>query len=106
MKFITNIEKDKYDEFVSTHEKSHFLQSYNWGEFARIEKNLIPHYVGLEEDNRLVASALILEKKLPLGLSYFYIPRGYTIDYKNFELLKTFTEEIKNFQLFVTFNNY
>ena len=97
MNFITDIEKDKYEEFVKNNKKSHFLQSYAWGQFAKEEKNLIPHYVGLEENNNLVATALILEKKLPLGLSYFYIPRGYILDYSNFDLLKTFTEEIKRY---------
>ena len=97
MKFITDIEKDKYEEFVKNHKKSHFLQSYAWGEFAKKEKNLIPHYVGLEDNNKLVATALILEKKLPLHLSYFYIPRGYVLDYDNLDILKNFTKEIKNY---------
>ena len=97
MKFITNIEKDRYEEFVKNHKKSHFLQSYAWGEFAKCEKNLIPHYVGLEDNNKLVATALILEKKLPFNLSYFYIPRGYVLDYDNLELLKEFTNKIKEY---------
>ena len=97
MKFITNIEKDRYEEFVKNNKKSHFLQSYAWGEFAKKEKNLIPHYVGLEDNNKLVATALILEKKLPLHLSYFYIPRGYVLDYNNLDILKEFTKDIKEY---------
>lgn len=97
MKFITDIEKDRYEEFVKNHKKSHFLQSYAWGEFAKKEKNLIPHYVGLEDNNKLVATALILEKKLPLHLSYFYIPRGYVLDYDNLDILKEFTKKIKDY---------
>ena len=97
MKFITDIEKGKYEAFVKNHKKSHFLQSYAWGEFAKKEKNLIPHYVGLEDNSKLVATALILEKKLPLHLSYFYIPRGYVLDYDNLDILKNFTKEIKNY---------
>ena len=97
MKFITDIEKEQYEGFVKNHKKSHFLQSYAWGEFAKKEKNLIPHYVGLEDNNTLVATALILEKKLPFNLSYFYIPRGYVLDYNNLEILKEFTKEIKNY---------
>ena len=98
MKFITDINENRYDEFAKNHKKSHFLQSYAWGEFAKKEKNLIPHYVGLEDDNNnLIATALILEKKLPLNLSYFYIPRGYVLDYDNLDLLKMFTEEIKKY---------
>lgn len=98
MNFIENIEKKRYEGFVKNHPKSHFLQSYAWGEFAKKEKNLTPRYVGLENDkHQLVAAALLLEKHLPLGYSYLYAPRGYVIDFKDYELLKTFTEEIKRY---------
>lgn len=98
MNFIENIEKERYEEFVKEHPKSHFLQSYAWGEFAKEEKNLTPHYVGLENDKQqLVAAALLLEKHLPLGYCYLYAPRGYVINFKDYELLKTFTEEIKKY---------
>lgn len=98
MTFISDIDKETYENFVKNHPKSHFLQSYDWGEFARKEKNLTPHYVGLlNENNNLVAAALLLEKKLPLKYSYFYSSRGYIIDFKNKELLKKFTEEITGY---------
>lgn len=98
MKFIENIEKDRYEKFVKNHEKSHFLQSYSWGKFSKKEKKLIPHYVGLEdENNNLLASALLLEKKLPLGMCYYYSPRGFVLDYKNEKVLTYFTNELKNY---------
>ena len=97
MKFITNIEKEKFDKFVLNSGKAHFLQSYNWGEFAKREKGLLPHYVGLEDNGKLVATAMILEKKLPLSMSYFYIPRGFILDYNNQELVSTFTKELKKY---------
>ncbi len=96
MNFIDNIKKDKYENFVKNHEKSHFLQSYAWGQFAKKEKNLFPHYIGLENNkNELVAATLLLEKRLPFGYRYFYAPRGYIIDFKNESLLEEFTEKIK-----------
>ncbi|MDD6879310.1 MAG: peptidoglycan bridge formation glycyltransferase FemA/FemB family protein [bacterium] len=95
MEFIENIKKQEYEDFVSNNEKSHFLQSYEWGVFCKKSKNLTPHYVGLKENNKLIATALLLEKKLPLGYSYFYCPRGFIIDYKNKDLLKEFTNNIK-----------
>lgn len=98
MKFIENVAKQKYEEFVKNHNKSHFLQSYAWGEFSKKEKNLIPHYVGLEDEKEnLVATALLLEKKLPLGLCYFYIPRGFVLDYSNETVLKELTLELKKY---------
>ncbi len=99
MKFIENIDKERYENFVKNHkEKSHFLQSYAWGEFSKKEKNLIPHYVGLVDDNNNIqASALLLEKKLPFGYCYLYSPRGFVINFYDFKLLKTFTNYIKKF---------
>lgn len=98
MKFVTDIKKEKYEQFVLNHKKSHFLQSYTWGEFEQSTTNRIPHYVGLEDSKHtLVAATLLLEKKLPLGLKYFYAPRGYVIDFDNKKLLETFTKELKNY---------
>ena len=99
MKFITDINIDKYEEFVvNNKEKSHFLQSKFWGEFGQKEKKMIPHYVGITDDNdKLLASALLLEKKLPFGFSYFYSPRGYVMDFNDDELLSFFTKNIKSF---------
>ena len=42
----------------------------------------------IDDDNNLVATALILLKKTPLGYSYGYSPRGFLIDYNNQELIK------------------
>lgn len=97
MKFIENIDKKRYEEFVKGHKKCHFLQSYAWGEIQEKNRKLIPHYVGVEKDSKLVATALLLEKKLPLGYSYFYSPRGFVINFLDNELLKFFTNEIKKY---------
>ncbi len=98
MKFVEQVTKERFDDFNKKHPKAHFMQSYAWGEFARAEKNLFPHYVGLENDkNELVATALLLQKKLPLNYSYFYVPRGFTIDYNDLELVKEFTLCIKKY---------
>lgn len=97
MEFVTNIKKQEYDEFVSKHKKAHFLQSYDWGQFAKEKKHVTPHYVGLKENGNLKAVTLLLEKHLPMNLTYFYAPRGFVIDFENLELLKKFTEEIKKY---------
>lgn len=98
MKFVSDIEKKKYETFVKKHQKSHFLQSYAWGQFSYVARKLIPHYVGMVDDKgKLVCATLLLEKKLPLGYSYFYAPRGFVIDFYDKELLKEFTEELKKY---------
>lgn len=99
MKLIENLSQEKYEKFCRENKhNSHFLHSYVWGKFQEKERNVIPHYVGYEDDkHKLVAVALLLERKLMLGYTYFYSPRGYVIDYKNKELLKDFTNELKQF---------
>ncbi len=96
MHLIENVPKETYENFVKNHKKSHFLQSYAWGQFAKKEKKVIPHYLGLENEKKeLVAVTLLLEKKLPLGYTYFYAPRGYVIDFENLEYVKEFTNQLK-----------
>ncbi len=98
MRFIENVSKEEYQKFSENHSKSHFLQSYEWGEFCQIAKKQIPHYVGMHNDNEeLVATCLILEKKTPLGYSYGYAPRGFLIDYTNKAYVKVFTNYLKEY---------
>lgn len=98
MKFIQDIQLNEYEEFVENNQyKSHFLQSSLWGEFSSIDKGLIPHYVGIKENNKLICATLLLEKKLVFGYSYFYAPRGYVINFEDFNLLKIFTNELKKY---------
>ena len=96
MKFITEIKKEEYEKFVTNHKMSHFLHSYAWGEISKI-RGLIPHYVGIKDKNKLIATALLLQKKLPGGYSYFYIPRGFCLDYDNKDLIEFMTNNIKDY---------
>lgn len=93
MEFLSNIDEKDYEEFVSKQNKTHFMKSYYWGEVMKY-KNFVPHYVGLKKEGVLVATALLLEKKMFKNLSYFYCPRGYMIDYNDFDLLEIFTSEL------------
>ena len=97
MEFIEDIEKDEYEKFVLKNNKSHFLQSYDWGVFSKKNKNVTPYYVGLKDKNKLVATALLLERKLILNYSYFYCPRGFILDYNNKKLIKEFSDKLKEF---------
>lgn len=98
MKFINNVPKERYEEFVKNNPKSHFLQSYAWGQFSKEARGLTPHYVALEDNsNNIVAATLLLEKKLPLGYSYFYAPRGFILNFNDEKLILTFTNKIKDY---------
>ena len=96
---LKNVEKEEFDNYVKNHkDKSHFLQSLSWGEFSKIKKNMTPYYLGLvNENDELLATTLLLEKKLPMNYSYFYAPRGFVIDYKKKELVHTMTKKVVEF---------
>ena len=97
MNFVENIEKEEFENFVSNHPtKAHFMQSYYWGEVQK-NKNFKPYYVGLKKNNELVATALILEKKIFKNIGYLYCPRGFVTDYSNSEIVEKFLEELKKF---------
>lgn len=97
MEFISNVDEKEFEEFVSNHPtKSHFMQSYYWGIVSK-EKNLKPYYVGLKNNGKLVATALMLKKPLFNKYCYFYIPRGFVTDYSNFDIVGEFTNELKKF---------
>ncbi len=99
MKFVTDIEREEYESFVKSHPtKSHFMQSWAWGEFCRVQKGSVPHRVGMRDDGgRLVAAALLLEHRPKLFPPYLYSPRGYVIDFDDRELLRSFTEGVRGF---------
>lgn len=96
---LVKLEKEKYDNYIKNHKlKSHFLQSYSWGEFSKVKKNLTPYYMGLiDEKDNILAATLLLQKNLPMKYSYFYAPRGFVIDYENEELVSEFTKKIIKF---------
>lgn len=96
---LIRLEQEKYDNYIKNHKtKSHFLQSYAWGQLAKIKKNLTPYYLGLvDEEENILGACLLLEKHLPMHYSYFYSPRGFVIDYENEKLVKEFTKEVIKF---------
>lgn len=97
MEFIENFSKEEYENFVKNHPtKSHFMQSYEWGEVMKY-KNFSPYYVGLKENGKLVATALLLKKRLLKDYCYFYCPRGFILNYDNFNIIKEFTKYLKRF---------
>ena len=86
---IINIkEKARYNTFVQDHPKGHFLQTWEWGEVKR-GMGWQPLPLVLEEDGNIIASLLILKKRLPLpGMNkcIFYAPRGPVVDIASEEL--------------------
>ncbi len=96
MKLVT-LTKDEFKKFADKHPQITFHQTEEWANLKK-ENGWDAYYVGLQEEKKIIAGALLLAKTLPIiKKKMFYSPRGFLIDYKDKEVLKTFTEEIKQF---------
>ena len=71
--FIDSVDPREHDAFVKAHPLCDLLQSSAW---AEVKSSWDHQIVGLRKRSRLAASALILIRRLPLGLCMMYIPRG------------------------------
>lgn len=91
-KFEENISLKEYDNFYINYSKAPITQDYDW---SKVKDNFDNLRCGLYKDNKLIAIALVLIRKLPFNLKLFYIPRGYLIDFTNKDDLKEFTKNIK-----------
>lgn len=95
---LVRLSEDRYENYLKNQPKAHFLQSYAWGQLSKIKKNLTPYYLGLIDENKnILATALLLQKHLPMNYCYIYCPRGYIINYEDEKLLATMTKEIIKF---------
>jgi lipid II:glycine glycyltransferase (peptidoglycan interpeptide bridge formation enzyme) len=85
---FTNFSKNYKD--YSLYQTSEYATLMNRQYFENI-------FVGMIDDNNIMlAAAMIIVQKLN-GFKYAYSPRGFLLDYNNFELLEKFTYDIKKF---------
>ena len=63
------------------------------GTIKRIYITLNPR----KDKDKIIAGALLLSKITPIKKRMFYSPRGFLIDYNNYELLSKFTKEVKKY---------
>jgi len=85
---------EEFNEFIKIFPNSSLFQTSEYS--LAVRKSFKPLYLGLEQDGKIIAGALILIKKL-VGFNYGYCPRGFLIDYSNLELVATWTKEMKKF---------
>ncbi|MDO4500507.1 MAG: peptidoglycan bridge formation glycyltransferase FemA/FemB family protein [Erysipelotrichaceae bacterium] len=92
---LRNISDKVMDDFVETSDKSHFMQTSAWGDVSK-NRGYIIHQLGLYNNEQLLGTALLLEKKV-LMYSTFYCPRGFILDFKNKELIKEMLKQLKDY---------
>ena len=94
---LVNLTKKEFKKYADSHEQITFHQTEEWANLKKVN-GWKPYYIGLKEDKKIKAAALILAKELPIiKKKMFYSPRGFLIDYNDYELLKKFTTELKKY---------
>ena len=94
---LVNLTKNEFKKYADNHKQITFHQTEEWANLKKVN-GWKPYYVGLKEDKKIKAAALILAKELPIiKKKMFYSPRGFLIDYNDYELLKEFTTELKKY---------
>lgn len=90
MKFLTDINNEKYTEFIKSHKHGNMMQAIEWSSIKNTW-GAVRVAVSDDEDN-IIAAAQVLTRK---GL--WYVPRGPILDYNNKELLGFFLTNFKKF---------
>lgn len=90
MKFLTDINNEKYTEFIKSHKHGNMMQAIEWSSIKNTW-GAVRVAVSDDEDN-IIATAQVLTRK---GL--WYVPRGPILDYNNKELLGFFLTNLKKF---------
>ena len=90
------ITEEEYTTFWENHPNKTFLSSPKISKLR--EKNgWNTYYVGLTDNESLVAATILYSHKRHFGVYEFYSPRGFLLDYNNLELLEEFTKKVKEF---------
>jgi peptidoglycan pentaglycine glycine transferase (the first glycine) len=73
---------DGWDAWLAASQFSDVLQSWEWGEVKKSELWRAIR-IRLADGSATVGQAQILTRKMPLGMSLYYMPRGPVLDYQS-----------------------
>ncbi len=97
MELIKHLDYAEYLNFAKKLNQHNLFHSLEWAKF-RNASLWNYEFIGIEENEELIAAALVLTKPLPKFKSKFaHIPRGLITDYTNFENLEEITKVIARY---------
>jgi len=93
---LVKLTEKEFAKFALNHKQASFYQTVEWGHLKETN-NWDMHLLGLKDGKKIVAGCLLLSKMTPIKRKMFYSPRGFLIDYNDYDLLKEFTYKIKEY---------
>lgn len=93
--YIKELTNAEFNLFTDSYPYFSIYQTSEYG-FIMNTQNYTSLFLGLMDDNKILAASLILIEKEGM-FKYAYAPKGFLIDYNNKELVEKFTELIKEY---------
>ena len=84
--FHTNTDPALLDEFVMNSDQNNLFQCSNWVKVKNNWGHMLTSVT--DEEGKIVASALVLIRKMPLGNTLFYVPKGPVMNYNDHNLVR------------------
>lgn len=95
MEFVV-LTEEEFKKIQNDMPGASYYQTTYWADIKK-QNNWHAYYVGVKENEKIIAASLLLARKVMLGKSIFYAPRGLMLDYENIELLEFFVKNVKEF---------
>lgn len=95
MEFV-EIKETEYEKFWENHPLKTFLSSKEIG-MLREKNGWNKYFVGLKENNKVIAATMLVSHKRRLSKYEFYAPRGFLINFNDTKIVNLFVKEIKKF---------
>lgn len=92
---IKELTNEEFKNFANNYSYNSVYQTLEYA-LTMNKQGYSSRFVGLIDNNNIVAASLILIK-LQNKFKYAYAPKGFLIDYNNFELLSSFTSQLKQY---------
>lgn len=93
---IKELNNDEFNTFRNNFKHSSIYQTTEYG-FVMNHQGYDSIIIGMiDDDNNICGAGIVLIRKNK-NIKYAYVPRGFLIDYTNFDLIKTFTILLKKF---------
>ena len=93
--YIKELTNEEFNSFTSNFPYKSFYQTPEYAFVMSHEKNEA-FFIGLIDDNYILAATLVIVEKRS-GFKYAYTPRGYLINFNDYNLVEEFTKLLKEF---------
>ena len=93
---IIELNELQFKNYSNIHSKRNYKQTIEYS-MLKEKEGYNKVYLGLMDNNNVIAATLLLEKKLNGKYKYGYCPNGFLIDLFNVNLVNIFTTELKKY---------